>query len=270
MVTPGARLGSVRDKSVTKLSRKRIDAEPRPAELRIKLPPMARRSAGAPPPPTRSTLDPGTAHLFLNRELSWLSFNERVLAEACDPGVPLGERFKFQNIVASNLDEFFMVRVAGLKQLVAGGIAEAGADGMLPTEQLAAISTRAHAMVAELYRNWQQQIAPGLGERAGLAILRPGQLSPEQKTFLEGRFRKDVWPVLTPLAVDQGHPFPVLRNRSLNLAVLLHKGRRRVARRRAIFAVVQVPSVLPRLVEVPGPAPYRSAFLLLDDLITMH
>jgi polyphosphate kinase len=232
---------------------------------------MSRRSAGnSPPTPTGNSPDPKTAHLFLNRELSWLGFNERVLAEACDPGVPLGERFKFQNIVASNLDEFFMVRVAGLKQLVAGGVVETGADGMLPTEQLAAISTRAHAMVADLYRNWQQQIAPGLAERAGLAILRPAQLGAEQKTFLEGRFRKDVWPVLTPLAVDQGHPFPVLRNRSLNLAVLLHKERQRVARRHAIFAVVQVPSVLPRLVEVPGPAPYRTALLLLEDLITMH
>jgi polyphosphate kinase len=232
---------------------------------------MSRRPVGASAPPTASpSPDPGTTHLFLNRELSWLSFNERVLAEACDAGVPLGERFKFQNIVASNLDEFFMVRVAGLKQLVAGGVMEKGADGMLPTEQLAAICSRAHVMVTELYRNWQHEIAPGLAERAGIAILRSGQLGAEQRSFLEGRFRKDVWPVLTPLAVDQGHPFPMLRNRSLNLAVLLHKERQRVARRHAIFAVVQVPSVLPRLVEVPAPAPYRAAFVLLEDLITMH
>src|SRR6476646_8104226 len=124
---------------------------------------MSRRSAGnSPPAPTGSSPDPGTAHLYLNRELSWLSFNERVLAEACDPAVPLGERFKFQSIVASNLDEFFMVRVAGLKQLVSSGVIETGADGMLPGEQLSAIATRAHAMVAALYRNWQQEIAPGL------------------------------------------------------------------------------------------------------------
>jgi polyphosphate kinase len=241
---------------------------------------MSRRPVGAAPPsavsaaasdaPAAAAPEPGTAHLFLNRELSWLAFNERVLAEACDPGAPLGERFKFQSIVASNLDEFFMVRVAGLKQLVASAVVETGADGMLPGEQLAAVATRAHAMVAELYRNWQQQIAPGLSDRAGIAILRPGQLGAEQRAFLEGRFRKDVWPVLTPLAVDQGHPFPVLRNRSLNLAVLLHKERQRVARRHAIFAVVQVPSVLPRLVELPAPAPYRSAFVLLEDLITLH
>jgi polyphosphate kinase len=223
-----------------------------------------------PPAAATPAADAGTAHLFLNRELSWLSFNDRVLAEACDPGVPLGERFKFQSIVASNLDEFFMVRVAGLKQLVASGVVETGADGLLPSEQLAAIAIRSHAMVGELYRNWQQEIAPGLSERVGIAILRPEQLGAEQRSFLEGRFRKDVWPVLTPLAVDQGHPFPVLRNRSLNLAVLLHKERQRVTRRHAIFAVVQVPSVLPRLVELPAAAPYRSAFVLLEDLITLH
>jgi polyphosphate kinase len=206
----------------------------------------------------------------VNRELSWLSFNERVLAEASDPSVPLGERFKFQSIVASNLDEFFMVRVAGLKQAVAGGVVETGADGMLPAEQLTAISARAHAMVNALYRNWQQEIAPGLANEAGIAILRPAQLNAEQKSFLEGRFRKDVWPVLTPLAVDQGHPFPVLRNRSLNLAILLHKEKSRVNRRHAIVAVVQVPAVLPRLVEVPAAAPGEAAFVLLEDVITMH
>src|SRR5439155_18357760 len=120
--------------------------------------------------------------------------------------------------------------------------------------------------------NWQQEIPPGLYDRAALAILRPPQLSAAQKTFLEGRFRKDVWPVLTPLAVDQGHPFPVLRNRSLNLAILLHKERERGRgqRRQNIFAVVQVPSVLPRLVEVPAVAPCQAAFVLLEDLIAMH
>src|SRR4051812_26159945 len=193
---------------------------------------MSRRpqtASGPPGPPVPE--EPENKHLFLNRELSWLAFNERVLAEARDHSVPIGERFKFQSIVASNLDEFFMVRVAGLKQLVASGLIETGADGMLPGDQLSAVAARAHAMVASLYANWQQAIAPGLGERAGIHILRPSQLPPEQKTFLEGRFRKDVWPVLTPLAVDQGHPFPVLRNRSLNLAILLHKEKQRVPRR---------------------------------------
>src|SRR3954466_5361401 len=121
---------------------------------------MSRRP-GAASPAAATPVEPG-ADLFLNRELSWLTFNERVLGEACDPGVPLGERFKFQSIVASNLDEFFMVRVAGLKQLVAGGVVETGADGLLPSEQLTAIASRAQAMVSTLYQNWRDEIAPGL------------------------------------------------------------------------------------------------------------
>jgi polyphosphate kinase 1 len=207
-------------------------------------------------------------HHFINRELSWLEFNGRVLEEACDPDVPLAERCKFQGIVASNLDEFFMVRVAGLKQLLAGGVADSGADGMLPGEQLDAISARAHNMVAALYLNFLQHIAPELSEKAGVAILAPHQLNPEQKGFLNAHFSRNVWPVLTPLAVDRGHPFPVLRNRSLNLAVVLE--RPRSTRRSRIFAVVQVPAVLNRLVEIPPSSPHRAVFVLLEDAIAMH
>jgi polyphosphate kinase len=209
-------------------------------------------------------------NLFLNRELSWLEFNGRVLEEACDPAVPLGERFKFQSIVGSNMDEFFMVRVAGLKQLGASATPEAGADGMSPAEQLTAISKRCHEMVAELYRNWRNEIEPQLAEKAGIKILRPNQLSAEQKAKLATHFSRDVWPVLTPLAVDQGHPFPALRNRSLNLAIVLHKEKQRVTRRTTIIAVVQVPAVLPRLVEVSAEAPLEAAYVLLEDLIAMH
>ena len=209
-------------------------------------------------------------HHYINRELSWLEFNGRVLEEACDPEVPLAERCKFQGIVASNLDEFFMVRVAGLKHLQAGGVADSGADGMLATEQLAAISARVHDMMAALYRNYLEHVAPELSAKAGMAILAPYQLNPEQKGFLSAHFQRNVWPVLTPLAVDQGHPFPVLRNRSLNLAVVLHKERQPVARRSRIFAVVQVPAVLKRLVEIPPSPPHRAAFILLEDVIAMH
>jgi len=230
--------------------------------------PRAETSTSTPVTPVRR--EPEATGLFLNRELSWLEFNSRVLDEAMDPTVPLGERFKFQSIVGSNMDEFFMVRVAGLKQLVASQRNEAGADGMSPAEQLTAISKRVHALNAQLYRNWSEQIEPGLREKAGIAILRPPQLTVDQRALLQTHFTKEVWPVLTPLAVDQGHPFPALRNRSLNLAILLHKERQRVARRSTIIAVVQVPSVLPRLVEVPPTAPFRAAFVLLEDLITMH
>jgi len=221
--------------------------------------------------------DPAAAKLFINRELSWLGFNERVLEEARDPSVPLAERLKFSAIVASNLDEFFMVRVAGLKQQLSGNVAETPPDGLTAAEQLAGISTRAHAMVALLYDNWRGNIEPQLVQ-AGVRLLTPSELSPEQKTHLSGYFTREVWPVLTPLAVDRGHPFPMLRNRSINLAVFMHREKEK-ARREAMVAVVQVPSVLPRLTEVPLPAgdssngaghPTRFAFMMLEDLIAMH
>jgi polyphosphate kinase len=208
--------------------------------------------------------------MFFNRELSWLEFNARVLEEACDTTVPLAERLKFQGIVTSNLDEFFMVRVAGLKQLAAGNVHDVSPDGLLPAEQLGRISVRVHDMVRALYQNWRAELEPKLAGKAGIRFLRPGDLGQEQRTALELRFARDVWPVLTPLAVDQGHPFPALRNRSLNLAILLHKERQRVARRQTIVAVVQVPSVFSRLVEVPATEDGKATFILLEDLIGMH
>lgn len=226
-----------------------------------------RRQVPRPPPPPS---DAAAAKLFLNRELSWLGFNGRVLEEARDATVPLCERLKFLCIVASNLDEFFMVRVAGLKQQLSGQVAETPPDGMTAAEQLAAISTRAHAMVAEAYRVWRDEVGPGLGEKAGVRLLRAAQLSPEQKQPLSGYFSREVWPVLTPLAVDPGHPFPILRNRSLNLAIVLHKDKEKVARRQTIIAVVQVPAVLPRLYELPPTPGSRGNFILLEDVIAMH
>jgi polyphosphate kinase len=227
--------------------------------------------------------DPASAKLFINRELSWLGFNERVLEEAHDPTVPLAERLKFIAIVASNLDEFFMVRVAGLKQQLSGNVVETPPDGLTPAEQLAAISTRAHAMVTDLYGAWRNDIEPGLS-RVGIRRIAAGDLNAEQKAHLSAFFAREVWPVLTPLAVDPGHPFPMLRNRSLNLAVFMHREKDKTGRRETVVAVVQVPSVLPRLTEVPLPPPAagsdgngvsaagttRYAYMLLEDLITMH
>jgi len=231
--------------------------------------------------------DPAAAKLFINRELSWLGFNERVLEEARDPSVPLVERLKFVAIVASNLDEFFMVRVAGLKQQLSGNVAETPPDGLTAAEQLAAISTRAHAMMTDLYGAWRNDIEPGLA-RVGIRRVAPAELTPDQKAHLSAYFAREVWPVLTPLAVDPGHPFPMLRNRSLNLAVFMHREKEKVGRRETMVAVVQVPSVLPRITEVPLPAgaagsalsdgsngavapgATRFAYMLLEDLITMH
>jgi polyphosphate kinase len=207
--------------------------------------------------------------LYINRELSWLTFNERVLAEAADPALPLFERLRFLGIVSTNLDEFFMVRVAGLKQQLSGGVVETRADGLLPAEQLAAISDRCHAMIGEQYRIWREEVVPLL-EKAGIILPPIDKLSTAQKNAMRAYFSRAVFPALTPLAVDPGHPFPHLKNKSLNLAVFLRRGRAGRARRRGerLIAVVQVPAVLPRLVPVPSPS--GRAFVLLESLISAH
>ncbi len=214
-------------------------------------------------------VDAADAKLYINRELSWLAFNERVLDEARDASLPLYERLKFLGIVSSNLDEFFMVRVAGLKQQILGGVAETAADGMLPKAQLAAIRDRARLMVAEQYRVWREEITPQL-EAKGVAILTRDRLSADQLSAARQYFSSSVFPALTPLAVDQGHPFPHLRNKSLNIAVLLRReGRRRKGEpRTSSFAVVQVPSVLSRLVPLPNES--GRSYLLLEELIAMQ
>ncbi len=214
-------------------------------------------------------MDGSDVQLFLNRELSWLAFNDRVLGDAKDTSLPPYERLKFLSIVSSNLDEFFMVRVAGLKQQILGGVAERTADGMRPSEQFEAISASAHAAVEEQYRVWREDLMPLL-EAQGIVILSAEALSSEQQAVARAYFSSSVFPALTPLAVDPGHPFPHLRNKSLNLAVLLRregKRRRRSARAKSL-AVVQVPAVLRRL--VPLPAASGRCFILLEDLIAAH
>jgi polyphosphate kinase len=216
-------------------------------------------------------VDTSDPRLFINRELSWLAFNERVLAEAKDGSLPLLERLKFFAIVSSNLDEFFMVRVAGLRRQLASGVAETGADGLLPAEQLAAIADRVHAMVADQYRVWNGDLRPGLAA-AGLHLVAADDLDGPQRAAARAHFVTAVLPALTPLAVDPGHPFPHLRNKSLNVALLLRREEllrraRRAEPRPDALAVVQVPVMLHRL--VPLPAPSGRAFILLEDLIAV-
>ncbi len=206
--------------------------------------------------------------LYLNRELSWLEFNARVLDEADSDAVPLLERLKFHAIVASNLDEFFMVRVAGLKQHVTGEIDEIGPEGMTVGEQLAAISTRVHELVSAQSAGLAA-LLPRLAD-AGIVFLKPSELSEKALTDLDARFRNEVFPILTPIAIDPGHPFPQVRNRSLNLGVMFA----RVGSTEQAFGVVQVPSMLPRLFPVSGVKtaagqPAR-AFVLLEDLLARH
>ncbi|HEY7921718.1 MAG TPA: polyphosphate kinase 1 [Vicinamibacteria bacterium] len=199
--------------------------------------------------------------LFLNRELSWLEFNGRVLEEACDPTNPPLERLKFACIVASNLDEFFMVRVAALKNALAEGDTAPDVAGLTPAQQLARISERAHAMVEQLYAALTGEILPPLAER-GLRLVRPGDLEAPARAALSRFFKDEVLPALTPLAIDASRPFPMLASLSLNLAVLIGPADGEDQPR---LAVVQVPSRLPRLVRPPGIE--GMVHVLLEDVI---
>jgi polyphosphate kinase len=202
--------------------------------------------------------------LYLNRELSWLEFNRRVLEEARDPQVPLLERLKFLAIFGSNLDEFFMVRVGGLQQKVQAGIAVgSGADRMPPREQLERISQCAHHLTSEQYACLLGDILPAM-EKEGIVLRGLKELTDADRKHLHEVFHREVFPVLTPLAIDPVHPFPHLLNKSLNLAVLLQ----RPGQAEKLYAVVQVPSVLPRFVPLPVERGY--AFTPLETVIRMH
>jgi polyphosphate kinase len=221
-------------------------------------------------PPQDPLLDLRAANLYLNRELSWLEFNARVLAETENESVPLLERLKFHAIVASNLDEFFMVRVAGLKQQLTGEVGEIQPDGMTVAEQLTAIATRVHQLTDRQSENLMVNLLPKLAH-VGIVLVKPEQLPPESQAALDARFHSEIFPILTPIAIDPGHPFPHLRNKSLNLGVMFQRD----AGLEVAFGVVQVPMMLPRLMEVSGAknddgTPARHAFVLLEQVIARH
>ena len=202
--------------------------------------------------------------LYLNRELSWLEFNRRVLEEAQDPQVPLLERLKFLAIFSSNLDEFFMVRVGGLQQKVSAGITfGSGGDRMPAREQLEKITQEVRQLVKEKYRILHEDVLPGL-EKEGIVLRGLKQFTESDIRYLHELFRREVFPVVTPLAIDPGHPFPHLLNKSLNLAVLLKRPRLGDN----LFAVVQVPAVLNRFVQLPSDRGH--VFTSLETVIRMH
>lgn len=200
------------------------------------------------------------ADRFLDRELSWLAFNQRVLELSQDPELPLLERTKFLAIFASNLDEFFMVRVAGLKRRIATGIAIRSASGYTPREVLEAIWARAYELQLRQADIFRHEIRPALAG-TGIDLLRWDELTPVEKTEMDRFFDDKVFPILTPLAVDPSHPFPYISGLSLNLAVVV----RNPATGNELFARVKVPPLLPRFVQV---APQR--FVPLEDIIAAH
>jgi polyphosphate kinase len=202
--------------------------------------------------------------LYINRELSWLEFNRRVLEEGQDPEVPLLERLKFLAIYSSNIDEFFMVRVGGLQQKVQAGFSfSSGADRTPPQELLDRLTQLVRQFDGEAYKCLEETLIPGL-EREGIVIRSFRDLTEQDRKHLREVFHKEVFPVLTPLAIDKGHPFPHLLNKSLNIAVELQ----RPGQQDTLFAVVQVPAVLPRFVSLPAERGY--AFTALENAIRLH
>ncbi|HHH10490.1 MAG TPA: RNA degradosome polyphosphate kinase, partial [Sorangium sp.] len=191
---------------------------------------------------------PATHHgpaCFVNRELSWLKFNERVLEEALDESNPLLERVNFLSIFGSNLDEFFMTRVSGLRRQMLAGVVEPPPDGMSATEQLAAIRDQLSPILQRCYDHWRNELRVLLRD-TGINVLRYDQLKRRQRKLLRRYFKSEIFPVLTPLASDPGHPFPHISNLSINLAVVVKDpelGER--------FARLKVPQSFPRLLRIP-------------------
>lgn len=203
-------------------------------------------------------------HRYLDRELSWLAFNQRVLELAEDPSLPELERANFLAIFASNLDEFFMVRVAGLKRRIMTGLAVPTNIGRSPVDALADISREAHALQLRHAEAWRTLVRPALAD-AGIEITEWSDLTDDERTALSDYFGAQVFPVLMPLAVDPAHPFPYISGLSLNLAIRIRNARTG----RQEFARLKVPPMLPRFVEVPGESEIKR-FLRLEELIANH
>jgi polyphosphate kinase len=210
-----------------------------------------------------------TPELYINRELSWLAFNSRVLAEVIDEKLPLLERVKFLSIFSSNLDEFFMIRVAGVKRKIAAGIGEPGPDGQTPTALYGAIRKEVTRLFDQQCHIYQHQILPALAG-SGIQIRKVADLSSSEQERLRRLFERDVFPILTPQAIDRARRFPHISNESLNLIVVIRSG---IGPR---FARIKIPAVLPRLVRLPDAKSSRNTsddaatFVWLEDLVASH
>ena len=225
---------------------------------------------------------------FYNRELSWLSFDYRILGEAQDKTIPLLDRLKFLSITASNLDEFYMVRVASLKDMVHAEYDKKDIAGMTPSKQLEEISKVTHEFMKDQYRTYNNSLIPAL-KKEGIAILSHHEdLSRKQAKFVDDYFKSEVYPVLTPMAVDSSRPFPLIRNRSLNIGAILkmkttdsdhsgnghfrelyitHNNSKKDGTADTDFATVQVPSGLPRVVEIPSEEGFDRTYIMLEQII---
>lgn len=201
---------------------------------------------------------------FKNRESSWISFNDRVLSEARDKSLPLFERLKFLSITASNLDEFFMIRVASLKDMVHAGYMKRDIAGLTAQEQLDMILKETHDLVNMQYSTYNRSLLPALKQQGVEVITEHEKLTKDQKAFVDQYFVENVYPVLTPMAMDSSRPFPLIRNKSLNIGALISKKGEEGSTE---FATVQVPSVLPRIIYLPDGKNGAKRVILLEEVI---
>lgn len=225
---------------------------------------------------------------YMNRELSWIGFNYRILSEARDKANPLFERLKFLSITSSNLDEFFMVRVASLKDMINADCDKKDIAGMTPKEQIEAILNETHDFVNLQYSTYNRSLVPALKGENLIIIDKHEHLNEEQKKYVDRYFDEDIYPVLTPMAVDSSRPFPLIRNKSLNIAALLEekeslaekvearkqekngKKKEEKQEKELEFATVQVPSVLPRIIRIPSEEEGQTTIILLEEIIERH
>ena len=211
---------------------------------------------------------------YYNRELSWVLFNERVLSEARDKSIPLFERMKFLSITASNLDEFFMIRVASLKDMVNAEYKKKDIAGLTPLQQLKLLNAETHELVNLQYSTYNRSILPLMTSNKLHIVEQHEDLTKEQALYVDRYFEDNVYPVLTPMAVDSSRPFPLIRNKTLNIGALLQKhdglgtsGKHSKSKSEEFeFATVQVPSVLPRIIEIPTSGDVTTV-ILLEEVI---
>ncbi|MBD5455352.1 MAG: RNA degradosome polyphosphate kinase [Lachnospiraceae bacterium] len=201
---------------------------------------------------------------YTNRELSWVLFDKRVLSEAQNEQNPLFERLKFLSITASNLDEFFMVRVASLKDMIGADYGKPDIAGMTPKEQLKAVNAATHELVEKQYETYNETLLPLLLQNGLRVIEKHENLNEKEASYVDKFYEENVYPVLTPMAVDSSRPFPLIRNKSLNIGALVRK---KEGDKELEFATVQVPSVLPRIVELPAGENSEKAVILLEEII---
>lgn len=205
---------------------------------------------------------------YTNRELSWIQFNKRILGEARDKNIPLFERLKFMSITSSNLDEFFMVRVASLKDMIHAGYTKKDIAGLTPQEQLAMVGKATHELVSAQYTTYNRALLPQLMVNGLHVVSHHENLNDKQAAYLDRYFEDNIYPVLTPMAVDSSRPFPLIRNKSLNIGALLKK--KGEEKGEIEFATVQVPSVLPRIIPLPSELFKEQAkvhVILLEEVI---